>query len=311
MVRGWPIRLMSLMLAALLLAGCDAVTSMSSRLVSMAASEEQEARVEVVHDAMLARDTDALRELAHPLILNGNFDTGIAQMYAAMPEGEPLERLIVSLNWRTMTNSGGTNRQEDFVHIFRYETGDMTVRTAFAASGDEPMRVTTLYVNYVADADRPDSAWTPGQWIAAILAPAVALFCLVSLIAVFRVRRLKRRILWFIFILVIGFPVFTFFSHTGQWALTAPGLVSTGNGFTVNFFQVQLFSASWLSFPAEHRWTVNVAIPVGALLFWLQFLRGKLARKPEKSAVEENHAEAPNLSQPADRAPDWPPDRRR
>ena len=152
--------------------------------------------------------------------------------------------------------------------------------TNFLSRGDDPIALNGLHVNFVAFEDTPQLPWTFAHTFAVTLALSVGFFALISAIAVFRVKRLKRRILWFVFIALVGYPTFTFFSHTGSWIMSSPGFVSSGNSWNISFISVKLLSAAWMTFPLENRWTIDVSLPLGAILFWLQFFRDSLVRKP-------------------------------
>lgn len=139
--------------------------------------------------------------------------------------------------------------------------------------------------------------WPAGFWIALILTPATALFCLAALVSVWRTPRVKRCILWTLFIVLIGYPIFGFSTGNGGWGLVSPSVTADG-GLVFQFFQFALFSASWMHEPVTGHHVFHVAVPVGALLFFLQKRGGWLALKPQKGEQTRDDTPSDSPSNP-------------
>jgi hypothetical protein len=94
----------------------------------------------------------------------------------------------------------------------------------------------------------------PTQYVVLALAIAIPIFIIYSLVTCIRTKLTGRKWLWIIFILV-GLGRLGVDWTTGHWSISP--------------FYFLLFGASAFASPYS-AWTVSVAVPVGAILFWIR-----------------------------------------
>lgn len=278
------LRLAALVLAVISLGACSSAVDYFARVMGDEAAIDQ---ADSAIDALLARDKAAMHGVTHPEVVHLFSDDVVGQMFDYLPAEPERRRSLLQYNWSDFHTLGGEpSRRVDLIYRIEFEPDEAGaarsefVRVGLFASGDMALAMVEMRLFPVPPPvyDGPDD-WPAGFWIALILAPVTAIFCLLALISTWRTPRVKRRILWSIFIVLIGYPVFAFSSETGSWFLLSPGVHTHPAGVHYSFFDITAFSASWMqnSFTGHH--VFNVAIPVGALLFFLQKFRGKLALK--------------------------------
>lgn len=249
-------------------------------------------------DHLLDRDEAGLRSLMHPETTPPMGKNAVSTTFKTLPDTAPARRVILN----AAHTVGGAGSETTLTYRVDFETGaDGGPRASFihirlAAQGDAATHLAGLQVTPVPAPiyDGP-ADWPAGFWIALVLTPATALFCLAALVSVWRTPRLKRRILWSLFIVLIGYPIFGFSTEAGGWSLVAPSVTENG-GLHVQFFQFALMSASWISSPVTGHHVFQVAVPVGALLFFLQKRRGRLALKTQTG--EQNTDDSPSDTPP-------------
>jgi hypothetical protein len=290
--------------AGLLLSAC---IETADRLVRAFADEDSVALSEDMIDALLAKEEERVRALIHPDAQEAFTDDVIEQIFAYLPESPEARRALVQSHWSTFTTLGEETTKR-FDSIFRLDfeaSGETQGRAEFFhiqlfARGDEPLQMIRVDIFPVPQPVYGDmSDWPVGFWIAVVLAPMTALLCVAAIVAVWRTRRLKRRILWTLFSLLIGYPVFAFSSATGDWVLWSPGLHGSNGSFNLNIINFTALSASWTQNMFTGHHLIQVAAPIGALLFFMQKARGKLALKPAKGQSE---ADGPRPAPPSDPA---------
>ncbi|MGX6646993.1 hypothetical protein ACWCOP_03490 [Maricaulaceae bacterium MS644] len=297
-------RLLAILIAGLLLSACeDAMDTM----VRTIADDEAIALSDLTVDTLLARDDAGLRTLLHSEAAPLFTDETLAQMFDYLPADPPSSQTALRANWSTVGLGGnGSERRFDIIYRLDFsgpesEAGRKEfIKVGLFAQGDAPLQLVELRV-FPAPAPiySNPGEWPAGFWIGLVLTPATALFCLAALVSVWRTPRVKRRIWWSLFIVFIGYPIFGFSTQTGGWGLVAPDVTENG-GLHFQLFQFALMSASWMHEPLTGHHVFHVAVPVGALLFFVQKTRGRLALKAQKG--EQNTDDTP-----PDAGPPHPP----
>lgn len=296
-------RLITIALAAFSVSACNEVMNGFVRSIG---DDEVIGLADGAVDAVLARDDDAVRALTHPQAEHVFTAEAMAQVFEYLPAEPERRRHLLQYNWSTFQTLGHepTRRVTLIYHVqFEPDQSGLTrsefVRIGLLANGEAPLRLAEFRVFPVPEPIYGGiDDWPTGFWAALIIAPLTAIFCLLALISVWRTPRLKRRILWSLFVVLIGYPVFAFSTETGSWFLLSPGIHRTPTGVHYSFLDFTVFSASWVQQTFTGHHVFNVAIPVGALLFFLQKTRGKLAFKAPKSQSDRNAASPDQPSNP-------------
>lgn len=277
--------------ALLLLAGCSAED------VDKTIHENMDAQAietsEQIAGLLTSHDRGGLVELAHSDARSVfENDAVLSEFLNLIPEETPESVMFAQFN----TNYSSTNGRpavvdHNIILILTFSDQRAQVSLWLRNENGEPR---LMHINYLPIADTAINAsdFSTSDWVALCLAPVTALFVLITLIAAILTRRLKRRILWSLFIAFVGYPVFGYLTETQSWSLLAPAVTPVGNSVNLQLIKFSLFSASWETSVITGHHAVNVAIPLGALVFWLQKARGKLARKPDPGQLVETHAEA-------------------
>jgi hypothetical protein len=258
-------------------------------IVKMMMDEEMEARVDAITDEVVARDMDAVLARLSPSISADAARTGITDLFNHLPEGEPESTMAISYNWRSNTslNDGqsGSTRSATIVVRLEYETAIAYLTIGlFAAPGDD-YSINTLRSNTVESGAADSSAYAPERhtiWHAVfgILAIAMPIFIIGSLIGMYRMKRIKRRIIWTLLMLV-GYPVFALNWTTGDVWLASPGVTTTANSWQLSLIDIKFFGAASQQIP-ETGMLVWVGVPLGALIFWIKYSTAGITRKPPK-----------------------------
>lgn len=290
--------------AGLFLSAC---VQLSDQLVRAFSDEESVALAEETIYALLAKDEDRLRAMVHPVAQDAFTSETIEQIFTYLPDAPDAQRYLMQSHWNSFTTPGEETTQS-FDTVFRLDfdtSGGAVSRGEFFeiqlfARGDEPLQVTRVNIVPTPEPVYDGLAeWPVSFWIAVILAPLTALFCIAAIVAVWRTKQLKRRVLWTLFILLIGYPVFAFTTTTGDWMLWSPGIQGSDGFVRLNIFNFKVLSAAWIQDMFTGHHVIQVAMPIGAVLFFIQKARGKLVLKPAKGRSEADGREPAPPSDPA------------
>ncbi|MEQ8406157.1 MAG: hypothetical protein RKE49_13750 [Oceanicaulis sp.] len=288
--------------AALWLSGC---TDLTDRFVRAMADDEAVALGDQALDALFSRDEAALRSMLHDEAAPAFTAEAFQQTFGYLPETPTQTRRLLQVNWSSFTDQAGSARRLNLLyHISFAPEAQGAVREEFAriglaARGDASLQLVELHLFPApGPAVGEPVAWPVGFWAAVILTPFTALFCIAALISVWRTPRLKRRILWTIFIALIGYPVFAYSTQTGAWVLQSPGVSNVDGGVNVSFINITVLSAAWMKDMITGHHLFQVAVPVGALFFFVQKARGKLALKPAKGQSSKDALASDTPSDP-------------
>lgn len=248
--------------ATLLLSGCQRIEEAAEMIGDIFVSDEQQARVDAVHEAVLSRDESTLAALSAN---NSAITDNLSVLDEQVPLEQPVDRRFVNSSWHQSFGTGF--RFETFTYQYVYETGRLTITTDFTGrEGDDPI-LSRLAVQFDARASRP--VHNAGQIAALAAAPAVSAFVIFTAFVLIRRTGVRLKWLWVTAILIGCYPVFTFYSHTGEWALTIPGWLQNGNTYTLQLFSLRMLGIGGLFDFELNRWTIDLAPPLGALAFWI------------------------------------------
>lgn len=264
----------------LLLGGCD-----FEALVDRVIPDEARPVIDDVHQAIIEGDLALMESVLHRDFPIDDVPREFEQFLAELPEGEPGRIQLASASHNTTTSTSGRQSTLVVQYVLHWEERSIAVTTTMRKSEDGAFASDWVVWHLNAleiEAAPPGPALSeasPSQQVFAGLAMFMPVFILFTFFATFRFKRLKRRILWPIFIL-LGFPVFAMDWSTGQMWLDSPGFNVTDSGFHVDLFSFKLLGAAIFREGAGAPWVVYVAVPIGALLFWYRVMRGGPTRKP-------------------------------
>jgi len=273
-------------------------------IVKMMMDEEMETRVDAITSEVVARDIEALQDRLHPSISADAARSGLTDIFNLLPEGEPESAIAISYDWSSTTSltdgQSGSRRSADIIVRLEYEA-DIAYLTIqlFAAPGDE-YTINTLRANtFEADASN-QPAYAPESYtiwhaVFGILAVVTPIFIVGSLIGMYRMKRIKRRVIWTI-LLLIGYPVFALNWTTGYVWLASPGVTSTADSWHLSLIEIKFFGAAFQQVVGTGT-LVWVGVPLGAILFWYKLYAVGITRKPAQGA---NETPPSNTDQSAD-----------
>ncbi|MBI1234452.1 MAG: hypothetical protein GC208_08100 [Alphaproteobacteria bacterium] len=306
-------RILLVLLACGFLSACEALQSEAAdRMID----EETRAIVDLATDAALAGDLEPVRPLLHPAIPAGSVDGGFAEILAILPDGAPDRRSLIgyqfSNNVTVSANGTVESRRRTAVVLLVYGEDKYGLIQQLYAENDEPLRITTLrVVLYDPAAYAAPEVLTRPHQIFLAAAIGVPVFVILTLIAMYRLKRVKRRILWTLFILLACYPVFQLNWTTGSWQMLAPAVRRSGAITHYQLFELSFLGGGYSRAAEVEPAFLLAAIPIGALFFWLKLITVGIRRKPPKGEAPVAVPEQATSNPPAPDNPDkpWPPRR--
>lgn len=267
-------------IAAFCLAGCDV-----DDLVELAVPENAKERVESGRDAVLQRDLEGLRSVTAAAATDEEITTLIEFIDSVLPQDEPDEVRLAGLNSRGLTTtSSGRSATLSLTYTLDYSGELYRLDMRFEQIGESPWYLTWIHTT-AAELHTPMSFdledLSIGQTLAIAGLFAVPGFILLTFVASFLFRRVKRRILWTLFILAGAYPVFSFNWTTQTWTMISPMISTTDGAANFEFFGFKLLGAGFENYTPLQPAIIELAIPIGALLFWYRVMRGGPTRKAE------------------------------
>ncbi len=267
-------------LAGGLLAACQ-----SESLVESFIPEDARPIVEQSVQGLVNRDMATLREV----IPAGASDEQLSNLEASLPTFFPPasygDARLVGANRTVETRlSSGTLDRLELVYVVPSDDGDRRLELVLQKVGENAWRLT--WMNAFEAPNHPsislDREANSSARNLALLVPISSLgFVLITLIASFRFKRIKRRILWTLFILS-SYPVFEFNWTQEVWTMVAPAMTSTENGAHFNLISLTLLGAGFEDFAPLEAARITAGFPLGALFFWYRVMRGGPTRKPDE-----------------------------
>jgi len=275
---------MLLVVLAFGLGGCQVYEAALDRIIP----DDARPMLAATQALAIDSDTDQVASHWHPDVDVERLPALLEQLATIRPATEPARvRLIEARrNISTSTGSGSVSRLSTVYELHWPET-DMAVSTVLQRTGDAPWQIIHFNMNAI---DRslsgPDSieSWGLARLLWVGLAGSIVVFVLFTTVSLYRYKRVKRRILWTLFILGGCFPVFAMdWSTTSIW-LEAPSISSSGTGIHFNLFEIRLLGASFMRDSLAEPWIVEAAVPIGAILFWWRVMRGGPTRRERAEA---------------------------
>ncbi len=240
-------------------------------------------------EALIANEEDAVRELIHSDLQSYFNSDDIQRVFEQVPDQQPqsLTLAAVSVQTSDIALLGGSQTITNMTYVATYDAdtvgigrASITIRTQ-QGSDDRDWLIFLNFTDTTINVNAEPTIMTP---VVTGLAIGLAAFTAISLLAAIFTPRLKRRILWSVFIALVGSPVFSFVIPGETWQFVGPGVITNGSMVKLQLFEIRLFSASYLVNAISGFTQIELAVPVGAILFWAQRLRGKLSRKPQESS---------------------------
>lgn len=272
------IQLLIATIAAFCLAGCDV-----DDLVELAVPENAKERVESGRDAVLQRDFEGLRSVTAAAATDEEITTLIEFVDSVLPQDEPDEVRLAGFNSRGLTTtSSGRSATLSLTYTLDYSGELYRLDMRFEQIGESPWYLTWIHTT-AAELHTPMSFdledLSIGQTFAIAGLFAVPGFILLTFLASFLFRRVKRRILWSLFILAGAYPVFSFNWTTQTWTMISPRISTTDGAANFEFLSFKLLGAGFENYTPLQPAIIELAIPIGALLFWYRVMRGGPTRK--------------------------------
>jgi len=257
-------------------------------------ADTPEALAAQMHDALSTRDQGRLLDAHIEDYGREAVKPGVRSVLRAMPEAAPLGvHHVDEFRVSQPLPTGGVVDFVTFRHAFFYadDAPILVTMTTRRVSGGE-WRLVSLETRQINPATYlPPRDLTLGHILAALLAGASVLLSAAALATALLTPRLKRRILWSIAILTLGFPVVAFNWSTAQFSLLFPVIEMHSGSISFLNSWVVLLGASTFKASVVSAWMIHFAPPLGALAFFIQASRGRLARR---DAVLSERAEAPS-----------------
>ncbi|MEN0652880.1 MULTISPECIES: hypothetical protein [Hyphobacterium] len=261
---------------------------------------EESALVTQAYEALLSRQPETVFDsLAAHLQTDASLIM-LEDMATAFPDEAPVRSDRITFHLNTVTAStGDTRRTVTNQWALTYENGEVISVFIRLVTGDgEPLHIESY--NY---AEANPAAWAPPERLTpahfAVIAAGIAfpLIILVTLVAIFRIRRIKRRWLWVI-AAIITVPTVQFGWTFGQFAWLAPAIHGGGGSWSMQLMVWVATGVEVTRIGIYQPWIVTLGVPLGAVWFWLRYLTGGIARKPEVTSPPEPADRPPQSSPP-------------
>lgn len=233
-------------------------------------SDEVKAELDMLNNAVLSADKEALISATHPSVITENLESGIISALSFVPDGEVVKIDLASANFTAFISISGHSFKTYDVS-YHLEFPDKWAMFSYRLIDEgEGLKVLSLHVSQSDISFKDVHAFTlrgksPMHEGVLFWAIATIGFIIWTFIAAVREKNLKRRILWLIFI-AVGVGGFSLNWTTGAWAFQ-----------TLN---ISLLGAGISSAGPYSPWILKVSFPLGAVLFWYFKKQGKLKYKP-------------------------------
>jgi hypothetical protein len=222
-------------------------------LLSVIASTEDQALATRYIDLLRARRFEEIEQAADPGIRSQLHDA-LGQMAGALPEATPTSITLVGA--QKLTNDQGLTTNLTFEYGFGEDW--FLINVAWL-SKDDTFTIVGFNI-YDTEASLEElskfelAGKSPTHYLFLVLAVAVPIFCIYTLVVCARTRLTGRKWPWIIFIL-FGVGTFSLNWTSGEWGFAPLNFLLLGAGVTAEPYM---------------PWVVSVALPLGALLFWLR-----------------------------------------
>jgi hypothetical protein len=268
-------RVLILVLASLFVSACS-----MENFIEAFMPEDARAEFDELVEAVDARDAEAMIAMA-PADYDAELVTAqIEQMLAALPDAERTGGSLAGAHFstRSSTNTGSAS-QASWVMRLDYPGESWRLEAVMVRIGDGDWTLNGADLTRIENQPVLSAAFTsPVRAFYMLLALALPVFILFTLVVFFRTPMVKRRILWTVFILV-GYPTVLVNWTTLDITLLSPALHSTQNGVVFQFLDIAFFGAGYESGMGIEPTTLTLALPIGALFFWYRRSKGGPTRK--------------------------------
>ncbi len=284
------VRNLCLGLCALVLSGC----SLNDMVSSIVPDDAKPVLAELVA-AVSDHDLEAFRPYLNPEIDQAAVDSTLPQILEVLPEGAPREVALTYAHLSASTTlNTGSQRTLSTVHTLTWDERVLLLRLEMTSEESGEWMINSFRLT----SPSPGEVATPPAFselslshkIFGVAAIVVPLFILFTLIAMFRTPRIKRRILWTLFIVLACYPQFAINWTTGAWWLASPAIQTSESGVNLNLIGFLVFGASILR-EGLGPWVISVCVPIGALFFWYRRMKGGPTRKTTPEKRMEGRAE--------------------
>ncbi len=217
-----------------------------------------------------------------------NIDEGINEIFEFIIEGKANEIKLITAN-NQYSKSLGTVSVTFYTGQYEvnYPDGSNIYTILLVKKGESPCcSLQNIKVNKY---DSPPIDLTKFtfkgkgfmHYIVLFLTILIPIFIVINLVKCVRTKNLKRKWLWFLFILV-GIYGVTFNWYTGQIGMSL--ITKTETGIHINFINFNILGAGVTKSGPFEPWLFELGFPLGAIIFW--FKSKKLARTKNDTVTE-------------------------
>jgi hypothetical protein len=236
---------------ALALGGCSqkAMLDAFERMIP----KEESTQAKTVLASLQKRDISSVKIFIHPDQTTPDLDQKLQSLSAIFPSGEPLQAKVVGANTFIINETKTTN----LTLQYEYPGPIWILANVVIQSVGNKWAVTGLNAQSIPTSLEESSRFTfkektPLHFVMLILAGAVAVFVLFSLVVCIRTPVPKKKWLWIIFVLF----------GVGQF------IIDWGSGqFRFNPLGFQLFGFGASKAGPYAPWFITVSLPIGAIVF--------------------------------------------
>ena len=275
----------ALTLCVLILAGLCLASCQNESVLDSLIPDDARPVTELAVESLAARDLEQLRPAFPPSATPEQVTQLETEVFPLIPDVEfDAPRLLGAHATMSASTSQGTSQRLELVYLLPHETESLRLELLFVKADDNAWYLTWLNVLEAANHPPLSLEWSSNSAarnLALVLPMTCLTFILVTFIASFRFNRIKRRILWSVFILC-AYPVFAFNWSTETWQLIAPAVRVTESGTVFNLISLTLLGSGFEDFSPLEPATIQTGIPLGALLFWYRVVRGGPTRKDDE-----------------------------
>ena len=274
-------RFLFLALAGILLAACS-LPEMAAKILP----DDVESQMEEVIDAVIAHDFDTIKA-------NGsddfnaveNLEEGFNEIFEYIFTGEVESRKLVNAKFNSSSSLGSSSvTYYTGQYEINYADGSNIYTIVLVKNGDgQCCALQNVNVKKFSSSPSDMTKFTfkdkgMKHYFVLTLAILIPVFIIITLVKCARIKGLKRKWLWILFILV-GVYGITFNWHTGQFGMSFFSKTETGVHFS--FINFQILGAGFTKSGLLAPWMFEIGFPLGAVIFW--FKSKKLAHADDET----------------------------
>lgn len=264
-------------LAIILLLSACSMEEISEKIIP----EDVRERLDLITEAVTDRDHDTLIVLSVVQMSDEDLYSKLDQIFGYLPDGPVMSRQLAGFQAATF-NFGGENANTVYSASYQFEFTDgwALVQIQLSSSGDT-FSLVGLHVNRLEESLSETNAFVFSgkgfvHYLVFFLAVLFPVFIVWTFICCFRRREIRRRKRWLAFIF-FGVGSFAINWTTGEFAVQLLSIGLLGAGFTMSSMLAPVILKVWF--------------PLGAALFWILTLSGRLGLEDSASSQEEGATE--------------------